>query len=212
MDCSLSGSSVHGIFRARVLEWIALSFSRGPSRPRNRTWVSCITGRRFTVWATREALPCKGRLYFDFHRHHFLGFSINWALAVDRIMPSPAPPPGGASDKEPACQYRKPKRSRFHLQVRNIPWRTAWQPTPVLLPGESYGQRSLEGHSPRGCSQIPLRDWPQPGGSFMILRISRCGVCLWLSSSVQKSLQTFALQFIHWKINNFVYSEHPFKF
>ena len=49
MDCSLSGSSVHGIFQARVLEWIAISFSRGPSRPRNRTWVSCIAGRRFTV-------------------------------------------------------------------------------------------------------------------------------------------------------------------
>ena len=49
MDCSLLGSSVHGIFQARVLEWIAISFSRGSSRPRNRTWVSHIAGRRFTV-------------------------------------------------------------------------------------------------------------------------------------------------------------------
>ena len=55
MDCSLSGSSVHGIFQARVLEWIAISFSRGFSRPRNRTRVSFIAGGRFTVWATREA-------------------------------------------------------------------------------------------------------------------------------------------------------------
>ena len=55
MDCSLSGSSVHGIFQARVLEWIAISFSRGSSRPRNQTRVSCIARRRFTVWATREA-------------------------------------------------------------------------------------------------------------------------------------------------------------
>ncbi|XP_059738677.1 protein FAM25A isoform X1 [Bos taurus] len=47
MDCSLSGSSVHGIFQARVLEWIAISFSRGSSRPRNRTLVSRIAGRRF---------------------------------------------------------------------------------------------------------------------------------------------------------------------
>ena len=54
MDCSLSGSSVHGIFQARVLEWIAISFSRGSSRPRNRTQVSRIAGRCFTVWATRE--------------------------------------------------------------------------------------------------------------------------------------------------------------
>ena len=42
MDCSLSGSSVHGIFQTRVLEWIAISFSRGSSRPRNRTQVSHI--------------------------------------------------------------------------------------------------------------------------------------------------------------------------
>ena len=49
VDCSLSGFSVHGIFQARVLEWIAISFSRGSSRPRNRTRVSRIAGRRFTV-------------------------------------------------------------------------------------------------------------------------------------------------------------------
>ena len=49
MDCSLSGSSVHGILQARVLEWIAISFSRGSSRPRNRTQVSRIAGRGFTV-------------------------------------------------------------------------------------------------------------------------------------------------------------------
>ena len=55
MDSSLPGSSVHGIFQAIVLEWIAISFSRGSSRPRNWTQVSCIAGRRFTIWATREA-------------------------------------------------------------------------------------------------------------------------------------------------------------
>ena len=48
MDCSLSGSSVHGIFQARVLEWIAISFSRGSSQHRNQTWVSRIAGRCFT--------------------------------------------------------------------------------------------------------------------------------------------------------------------
>ena len=56
MDCSPPGSSVHGISQARILEWIAISFSRGSSRPRNQTRVSCIAGRRFTVWATRELL------------------------------------------------------------------------------------------------------------------------------------------------------------
>ena len=52
---SLSGSSVHRIFQARVLEWIAISFSRGSSRSRNRTRVSRTAGRRFTIWVIREA-------------------------------------------------------------------------------------------------------------------------------------------------------------
>ena len=55
-DCSLPGSSVHGIFKAIVLEWIAISFSRGSSQPGDWTWVSRIVDRRFTIWATRESL------------------------------------------------------------------------------------------------------------------------------------------------------------
>ena len=54
MDCSLPCSSVHGILQARVLEWVAISFSRGSSQPRDQTRVSCTVGRRFIVWATRE--------------------------------------------------------------------------------------------------------------------------------------------------------------
>ena len=56
MDCSLPGSSVHGIFQAIVLEWIAISFSRWSSQPRDQTRVSRIVDRRFTIWATREVL------------------------------------------------------------------------------------------------------------------------------------------------------------
>ena len=55
MDCSLPGSSVHGIVQARVLEWGAISFSRGSSWPRDRSRVSLIVGKCFTVRATREA-------------------------------------------------------------------------------------------------------------------------------------------------------------
>ena len=51
VDCSLPGSSVHGIFQARVLEWIANSFTRGSSRPRDQTQVSRIVDRHFTVWS-----------------------------------------------------------------------------------------------------------------------------------------------------------------
>ena len=54
MDCSAPGSSVHGIFQGRILEWVAVSFSRASSPPRDWTWVSCIEGRFFNNWATRE--------------------------------------------------------------------------------------------------------------------------------------------------------------
>ena len=56
MDCSLPGFSVHGIFQARVLEWVAISFSKESSWPRDRTQVSCIADRCFTLWATNSPL------------------------------------------------------------------------------------------------------------------------------------------------------------
>ena len=56
MNCSLPASSIHGIFQARILEWFAISFSRGSSWPRDWTWVFHIAGRLFTIWATRESL------------------------------------------------------------------------------------------------------------------------------------------------------------
>ena len=54
IDCNPSGSSVHGILQARILEWVAISFSRRSCQPRDQTWVSHIAGRCFTIWATRE--------------------------------------------------------------------------------------------------------------------------------------------------------------
>ena len=54
-DCSPPGSSIHGIFQARILEWVAISFSRGSSQPWDQTWVSCMGGGFFTVWAMRTA-------------------------------------------------------------------------------------------------------------------------------------------------------------
>ena len=55
MDSRPPESSVHGILQARILEWVSIPFSRGSSQPRDQTWVSCIAGRFFMVWATRVA-------------------------------------------------------------------------------------------------------------------------------------------------------------
>ena len=60
VDCSPPGSSFHGILQARILEWEAIAFSRGSSPSWNRTRISCIAGRFFTVCATREAAPQDG--------------------------------------------------------------------------------------------------------------------------------------------------------
>ena len=55
MDCSPPGSSVHRVLQARILERVVTPFSRGSSRPRDQSQVSCTAGRFFTIWATREA-------------------------------------------------------------------------------------------------------------------------------------------------------------
>ena len=63
------------------------------------------------------------------------------------------------SDKELTCQHRRHGRLGFDPWVRKIPWRRKWQPTPVFLPGESHGQRSLEGYSPWGCKESDTTEW-----------------------------------------------------
>ena len=68
MDCSPPGSLVHGIFQAWILEWVAISFSRGSSRPWDWIQVSSIVGRRFTVWATREVHEKHRRVVVSFKR------------------------------------------------------------------------------------------------------------------------------------------------
>ena len=55
VDCNPPSSSIHGILQEGILEWVAISFSRGSSWPRDRTQVSRIAGRLFNLWATREA-------------------------------------------------------------------------------------------------------------------------------------------------------------
>ena len=61
---------------------------------------------------------------------------------------------GRTSGKEPACQCRRCKTREFDPWVRKILWRRKWQRTPVFLPGESPGQRSLAGYSSQVCKEL----------------------------------------------------------
>ena len=66
---------------------------------------------------------------------------------------------GGSDSKESTCQCRRHRRRRFDPWVGKIAWRREWQPTPVFLPGESHGQKSLEGYSPGGCTELNMTEW-----------------------------------------------------
>ena len=100
MDCSLLGSSVHGIFQARVLEWIAIFFSRGSSWPRNRTRVSRIAGRHFIIWATRWR-NFKREAFSRFSSSHVQIWELDqkeawarknwcfWTVVLEKILESP---------------------------------------------------------------------------------------------------------------------------
>ena len=81
VDCSLPGFSVHGILQARILEWVTISFSRGSSQPRDWTQVSCIGGRCFNLWATREAHTQK--LYSNTYTQNFIYSSHRFTEAPE---------------------------------------------------------------------------------------------------------------------------------
>ena len=81
MDCNPPGSSVHGIFQAGILKWVAISFSRGSSWAKDWTWVSCFAGRFFTVWATRET-----PVTFPFTSNYSLPYSIVCAQSLSHVQ------------------------------------------------------------------------------------------------------------------------------
>ena len=98
-----------------------------------------------------------------------LGTRIRVPSASPSSMPSPmcspefqnlvlAGFPGGASGKEPSCQCRRHGRHGFSPWVGRSPWRRAWQPTAVFLSGESHGQKSLAGYSPRGHKESDMTE------------------------------------------------------
>ena len=80
------------------------------------------------------------------------------------------------------------RRCRFDPWVRKIPWRRAWQPTPVFLPGKSHGQRCLAGFSPGCCKLSNMTE--QLSKSITVKRKSKdkgCGAGLCLASSGAKT-------------------------
>ena len=83
-------------------------------------------------------------------RIHHLWSALVYMTVFSVMYGKTAGLPGGISGKETTCQCRRLKGHVFDPWVRKIPLRRAWQPSPVFLPGESHGQRSLADYSPWG--------------------------------------------------------------
>ena len=149
LDCSLPGSSVHGVSQARILEWGVIFFSRWSSQTRDWACISCIGRQILYHWASREAqrctTNCKNNCIYSFI--HSL------------IYYKPAPHSSTLAWKIPWTEEPGRLQSMGLLRVRHdwatslslftfMHWRRKWQPTPVFFPGESQGRGSLV-----GCSQ-----------------------------------------------------------
>ena len=89
---------------------------------------------------------------------HFIYISNQRLLRLRHWQARTLGIPSGTSHKEPAYQCRKYKQCGFNPWVGKIPWKRAWQPTPVFLPQDSHGQRSLAGYGPWSCKSPQTHD------------------------------------------------------
>ena len=137
--------TVHRSLQARILEWVAFSFSRGSSQPRDQTQVSRITGGFFTSCATTPKSTGVGSL--SLLQWIFLTQESNQGLLHCRQVLYQLSYKGSPAGKL-ANSQRYFKYQLINKYLLNT--RRKWQPTPVVLPGESRGQRSLAGYSPWG--------------------------------------------------------------
>ena len=133
IDCSPPGSSVHGILKARILEWVAMPSSKGSSQPRGRTQVSCVAGGFFTIWATREA-------------HEYWS---GWPIPSPGDLPDPGIEPGS-----PALQVDSlPAATRKSLSILSA---KLLQSSPTLYDPMDC---SPPGSSVHGISQAKILEW-----------------------------------------------------
>ena len=124
------GSSTHGISQARILEWVAIFFSRGSAWPRNQTCIYYLAGR-----------------FFFLSLNHWATLLYSYLLKIDIYSYTDI-----AGNCKAAMGYY-PYQANTELIYFSFPsktlmipsWRRKWQPTPVFLPGESQGRGSLLG-------------------------------------------------------------------
>ena len=139
VDGTLLGSSVHGILQIRILEWVAMPFSRGSSQPRDQTQVSCIAGRFFTIWATREAQEYWSGQPIPSPGHLLDPGSEPWSPALQADS-SPAERPGKPYNSTIVCvkqEKMKPTARKSREESPDNVWDSgssfSWGPFASLL-------------------------------------------------------------------------------
>ena len=130
----LPGFSVHGIFQARILEWVAMPSSRGSSQPRGQTRISHIVGRWFTIWATREVYAVAAAAAKSLQSYPTLCEPIDGS-------PPGSPVPGilqartlewVAISFSNAWKWKGKVKSLSRVQLLATPWSAAYQAPPSM--------------------------------------------------------------------------------
>ena len=116
----------------------------------------------YTCIATRRQLCVYIQMTLEEHRFDLQESTYMWFFSINTYYATTGLPRwhwAPQAGKEPACQRRRRKRQGFALWGEKIPWKGAWQPTPVFLPGESLGQRSLVGCSLWQHTEADMTVW-----------------------------------------------------
>ena len=234
MDCTLLGSSVHGILQARILEWVVVPFSRGSSQPKDRTQVFCIVGRFFTIWATREAeyrIACiniqkkPGEFIASFKqlslKFQLTPMSVRWTwwLASNEENTT-------KSDTMPLLRlsYKKLSLSSRSFSGSKLPWvrspvdKHPWQGTEGGLWLKPLRTEALCSNSPEepnpstNISIINLKEEPSPVepwdnyslGYFFWMILAACGILV-----PQLGIEAGPLAVKAWNPNHWTAREFP---
>ena len=221
VDYSLPGSSFHGIVQVRILEWVAISFSRASSLPRDWTLVSCIASGFCTCWAVREAyyyhlLYENMSVFFQFSSVHFSRSVVSDSLRPHGLQhtrpPCPSPTPGAWSNSCPSSQWCHATISssviHFFSCLQSFPASGSF---PVSQFFASGGQ-SIEGSASASVLPVNTQDWFPLGWTGWISLQFKGLARVFSNTTVQKH-QFFGTQLSLWSnshIHTWLLENHSF--
>ena len=200
VDCSPPDSSVHRILQARTLEWVAIPFSKGSSRPRNQTQVSRIAGGFFAVWASREIT-----LYYI--------YSVQFSSVTQSCLtlrshesqhtrpPCPSPTPRVYPNPCPLIRWCHPT-----ISSSVIPFSSCLQSFPAsgsFLMSQLFasGDQSIGASSSVSGLPMNIKDWFLLGLTSFIFLQSKGHWRVFSSTTIQKH-QLFNTQLSLWSISH----------